>query len=901
MYKQKRCVSVYSPITALRPDSLIRQTGGKKNVLLLSKTKTKPCPWRAEGYSLLYLDFEEVKTKPAELFLSESQMRKESDEKRYRAEMTALLTQRPQEVRVKPKHQNSDRNGARMSQTSIELQPQQSDHSEPRPEPESRLQPPPQLQLTEQPQHSHQLQQQNPLQPGEPQLLNTERQEKSAWVTPQRLFGLLLVLFIGIAILGLVYYLHHILHTGSGNIAANVTPCVSTACQWAAARLSMSTDPFAQPCDYFVSICGSEGLKSKGRQRSHGIPGHSQNPIERLAETDKQNKNEHRRLGEDTTLSRKTLLLQYLRGILETNQSSSSSAVQKTKDFYHSCLDTRSLEAAGAEPFLRLIQKLGGWAVSGQWNRTDFNYTLGLLMREYETFPFFNLYVGKDPNEAASNRTKRYIQIDQPDLLIPIEWNSNTQKSRAKTETLRPFLASCQSYLAFLGSPPSMRMLHVGTFISLSSELAVAASPLQYRLSKGQLYQRMTIRDLQSQAPAIDWLGCLEAAFHPLSLTEDDHVLLHNLPYIIQMSRIINKWLHKSEMSNSGTLHTFMVLNLLHTLMPAIDSRFSETARNFSLALGNIEEEVPRWKRCILETERGFDSVFAHLLSETTSRRETEEIVENVFFAFISKIMDLRWKDQNSFQRFIDKVYSSPPRLLSSKEISNEDDLDLLFSEVTVSSSGFFTNYLQLLSLWQKRRSKLLATQTEDADILSVAPSLVSNGLLFPMGMFVPPLFHPTYPKAMNYGAVGFLVAKDIFHLFLPEIYSHSPTMRAVGECVWTHYLKATEKAGQVRATILPTARQEEVWLQYSALQVALQAYHQSLSQNPADTSVSGLHHTQLFFRSFSQVSCDTDPDGESMPLDASFLIPVMCSQSGLCPTSPQCSLKTQQDKSQAC
>lgn len=54
----------------------------------------------------------------------------------------------------------------------------------------------------------------------------------------------------------------------------------------------------------------------------------------------------------------------------------------------------------------------------------------------------------------------------------------------------------------------------------------------------------------QSQAPAIDWLGCLQAAFHPLSLTEDDHVLLHNLPYIIQMSRIINKWLHKPEMSN---------------------------------------------------------------------------------------------------------------------------------------------------------------------------------------------------------------------------------------------------------------------------------------------------------------------------------------------------------------
>lgn len=73
-------------------------------------------------------------------------------------------------------------------------------------------------------------------------------------------------------------------------------------------------------------------------------------------------------------------------------------------------------------------------------------------------------------------------------------------------QTLRPFLASCQRYLALLGAAPSSSMIHVGTFISLSSELAVAAAPLQYRLSKGQLYQRMTIRELQVKEEEEDGL-----------------------------------------------------------------------------------------------------------------------------------------------------------------------------------------------------------------------------------------------------------------------------------------------------------------------------------------------------------------------------------------------------------
>lgn len=47
--------------------------------------------------------------------------------------------------------------------------------------------------------------------------------------------------------------------------------------------------------------------------------------------------------------------------------------------------------------------------------------------------------------------------------------------------------------------------------------------------------------------------------------------------------------------------------------------------------------------------------------------------------------------------------------------------------------------------------------------------------------------------------------------------------MSAVGECVWTHYLTVTEKEGRAAASPLSAAQQQEVWVQYSALQIALQ------------------------------------------------------------------------------
>lgn len=54
-------------------------------------------------------------------------------------------------------------------------------------------------------------------------------------------------------------------------------------------------------------------------------------------------------------------------------------------------------------------------------------------------------------------------------------------------------------------------------------------------------------------------------------------------------------------------------------------------------------------------------------------------------------------------------------------------------------------------------------------------------------------------------------------------VYSQSETVRAVGECVWTHYLTVTEKESRGEAFSLSGAQQQEVWVQYSALQIALQ------------------------------------------------------------------------------
>lgn len=79
---------------------------------------------------------------------------------------------------------------------------------------------------------------------------------------------------------------------------------------------------------------------------------------------------------------------------------------------------------------------------------------------------------------------------------------------RLSFQTIRLFLAAWKRYLTLLGFQPMDWMVPVGMFTSLSSELAVAMAPLEYRLAKGLLYQNMTIRELQVRPKRQGVLSC---------------------------------------------------------------------------------------------------------------------------------------------------------------------------------------------------------------------------------------------------------------------------------------------------------------------------------------------------------------------------------------------------------
>uniref|UniRef100_A0A8C3XR72 Endothelin-converting enzyme-like 1 n=1 Tax=Chelydra serpentina TaxID=8475 RepID=A0A8C3XR72_CHESE len=247
------------------------------------------------------------------------------------------------------------------------------------------------------------------------------------------------------------------------------------------------------------------------------------------------------------------------------------STKKKAIQFYHSCMDTQQIEAEGAQPLKELINQ-----VISHGKQTDFNQTLQTLMGKYNTFPFFRAYVGPSSSDPSTNIIQ--VRGSAGDVLLLV--------MGFKSQVVRVYFSYLMKLGALLGGPQNVTSTSISFALSFISNLQKEVTPLQERRERRMLFYHTTIRELQEKAPAIDWLSCLQAAFHPVQLNISQPIAVHDMDYLKGMSRLIGKCV----------LQIYMILCLVGTLSPALDSRFQDARRElFEKLHGKTGESGMIW------------------------------------------------------------------------------------------------------------------------------------------------------------------------------------------------------------------------------------------------------------------------------------------------------------------
>uniref|UniRef100_A0A3Q4B3X3 endothelin-converting enzyme 1 n=1 Tax=Mola mola TaxID=94237 RepID=A0A3Q4B3X3_MOLML len=498
--------------------------------------------------------------------------------------------------------------------------------------------------------------------------------------------------------------------------------CLSEACVMVASQMVEAMDRSADPCqDFYQFACG-------GWMRKNPLPdGRS------------------RWSTFNSIWEQNQALLKHL---LENGTfNSSSEAERKTQFYYLSCLNTPRIEELGAQPLIDLIAKIGGWNMSGPWDKENFMEVLKVVSGPYRAQPFFSVGVSADPKNSNSN----VIQVDQSGLFLPSR--DYYLNKTADDKVLVAYLDYMVELGMLLGGERSSTRLQMQQILDFETMLANITVPQDQRRDEEKIYHKMTIAELQLLAPAVDWLDYLSSALSPLELNDTEPVVLYAREYLQQVSDIINKTDRRSD--------TFTYLTAPSLVITGF---------------GLLQSCTPRWQTCIGNTDDtlGFalGAVFVKATFDKNSKEIAEEMINEIRSAFKGALDRLSWMDEQTRQAAKDKADAIYDMIGFPEFILDPKELDDVYDGYEVADDNFFQNMLNFYNF----SSRVMADQlrkTPNKDQWSMTPPTVNayymptkNGIVFPAGILQAPFYAHDQPKALNFGGIGVVMGHELTHAF---------------------------------------------------------------------------------------------------------------------------------------
>ncbi|KAL1777604.1 kell blood group glycoprotein [Sigmodon hispidus] len=474
------------------------------------------------------------------------------------------------------------------------------------------------------------------------------------------------------------------------------------------------------------------------------------------------------------------------------------------------------------------------------------------------------------------------VQIDQPDFGILLQ---KEQEQKLYAQILREQLTYLNRLGILLGGDPQKVQQHASWFISFTSRLFQFLRPLEQQQAQDKLFHVVTIKDLQKMAPAIDWLSCLQATFMPMSLSPTQTLVVHDLDYLRNMSQLVEEEL----LTSRDMIQSYMILGLVDTLSPALDSKFRKARRELRQKLWELKERPPlpaspRWMKCVESTGDFFEptlaAMFVREVFGPSIQSAAMELFAEIKDAVIIRLKKLSWISEETLKEALNKltklqVEMGAPKQAWNPELAKEEYSDIQLGPTFLQSFLSCVRSLQIRKVQHFLHPFSYHRWTGSPWGVNAYYSVPDHVVVFPAGLLQPPFFHPGYPRAVNFGAVGSIMAHELLRIFYqlllpggcPGCDTH--VLQEALLCLENHY---TALSLSNMAPLNGSHTLLENSGDIGGLAIAFQAYSKKIAEHSGEMTLPNqdLNPYQLFFQSYAQVMCrelnSQDPQGSYSP-----------------------------------
>uniref|UniRef100_A0A8C7KGN0 Endothelin-converting enzyme 1 n=1 Tax=Oncorhynchus kisutch TaxID=8019 RepID=A0A8C7KGN0_ONCKI len=442
-----------------------------------------------------------------------------------------------------------------------------------------------------------------------------------------------------------------------------------------------------------------------------------------------------------------------------TTMKGLSKAEKKAQRYYKACMNETKIEELGAQPLQELINQTGGWALTGSWDKNNFQEVLRTVSANYRCSPFFTVFVSTDSKSSNSN----IIQVDQSGLGLPSrDYYLNKTANAKYLNAYLDFLVELGVLLG--GSEETSRSL-MQEIVDFETTLANITVPQEERRDEELIYHKIQAKDLATLAPAVDWMPYLTDVFAPVPLNDSEPVVVYAKDYLQKVSDLIAS-------TNKSVLNNYMIMKVLRKMVSILDQKFQDAEqRFFEVMYGTKKSCTPRWKLCVSDTDSalGFalGAMFVKATFDEDSKAIAEDMVSEIKWAFEDSLKYVGWMDQETKKAAKEKADAIYNMVGYPKFIMDPKELDKVFNDVGESQILFFTTLISDFC------AQLVLYPMSCIHRWSMTPPTVNayynptkNEMVLPAGILQAPFYSRSWPKALNFGGIGVVMGHELTHAF---------------------------------------------------------------------------------------------------------------------------------------
>ncbi len=413
------------------------------------------------------------------------------------------------------------------------------------------------------------------------------------------------------------------------------------------------------------------------------------------------------------------------------------STLRKLGIFYATCMDSTAIEVAGARPIAALLAGIDSVTSAA----AVVARIAALQVRGIDVA--FRYSPDVDPHDAA-----HYVTwLSQGGLGLP-DRDYYTNTGPAADSLRSQYVDHLARLFTLAGQPATAAAGDAAQVIALETELAKASLTRVQRRDPAATDHPLPVAELRALAPAVDWT----AYFRGIGLTAPVTRLNAAEPdFLARVSALL-------QTTPPAAWRAYLRARVLAAAAPWLSAPFVQEDFAFRSRFTGARELLPRWKRCLRETDGDLGEALGEAYVAKTfppeARTRARAVIDDVRAAFRERVQHLTWMSDSTRAQALDKLARMGEKI-------GYPDHWRDYQRLETAAGPFVLNVLRANVFEWQRTVNRPGAPVDTTEWGITVPTVNAyydpskNEMVFPAGALVPQTFDPTADDAANYGSLG--------------------------------------------------------------------------------------------------------------------------------------------------